>query len=122
VPSALLRTEHATIGTTLWLRLHNGPFPCEGKAYRDATTAVFVPAAYKPQKQIDLLVHFHGHDGLVPHKIVEHQLSLSIFGQKTYNGVARSHIAWQRALPRASRRGFRRRSHHENPAPFVRGT
>ncbi len=72
--SPLLRVEQSTTGTTLWLRMKNGPFPCDGKPYRDATTALFVPTHYKPQKQIDMLVHFHGHDGLVPRKIVEHQL------------------------------------------------
>lgn len=49
--SPLLRTEHAAIGTTLWLHLKDGPFPCEGKPYRDATTAIFVPAAYEPQNK-----------------------------------------------------------------------
>lgn len=76
-PSAVggvTRAESTPLGITLWLNMVHGPFPCAGKPWTDATTIVFVPRHLTRKKPMGLLVHFHGHDGVVGRKIVDHAL------------------------------------------------
>lgn len=74
VASGLRKTERSDLGTTLALHLQNNPFPRMGFPWMDPTTLLFVPKTYRPGAQLELLVHFHGHDGQAERKMVEHQL------------------------------------------------
>jgi len=63
----LRRVETSDLGVTLFFALQNAPFPYPGKPYTDDTVAVFVPAAYRAPRGglLDVVVHFHGHNGTV---------------------------------------------------------
>ncbi len=70
----LRKLERSDLGTTLALHLQNNPFPCPGFPWMDPTTLLFVPKTYRPGAKLELLVHFHGHDGQAERKMREHQL------------------------------------------------
>lgn len=74
VQPGLRRVERSPLGTTLWLHLKNNPFPCQGFPWADPTTVVFVPAQFRASSHLEVLVHFHGHDGQAERKMAEHQL------------------------------------------------
>lgn len=82
VRPGLQRVEHSPIGVTLWFHLENAPFPCAGLPWRDPSTAVFVPKYFRAGARIGLLTHFHGHDGRIGVKMVEHQLRDQVFEAK----------------------------------------
>lgn len=74
--SKVLRVETSALGVTLKLALSHAPFPCEGAPYQDATVMVFVPAHYRApdSDELDLVVHFHGHNTTAEQAIVTHKL------------------------------------------------
>ena len=79
VHPGLQRVEHSPLGVTLWFHLENAPFPCADLPWRDPSTAVFVPKFLRPGARVAMLTHFHGHDGRIAHKIIEHQLREQVF-------------------------------------------
>lgn len=82
--SRVVKVSRGRRGTTIHLRLRNGPFPCRGKRYRDATTIVFVPHHYRMMDDhaLDLLVHFHGHNTTAAKAMDLHQLREQFFDSK----------------------------------------
>ena len=70
------RISRGKRGTTIYLRLQNGPFPAPGKRFQDNTTIVFVPHHYRVMDDytMDLLVHFHGHNTTAARAMEQQQL------------------------------------------------
>ena len=70
------RMSRGKRGTTIYLELRHGPFPCPGKPYKDSTTIVFVPHHYRVMDDyaLDVLVHFHGHNTTAARAMERHQL------------------------------------------------
>jgi hypothetical protein len=76
-PASKVRgVEASDLGVTLKLALSHAPFPCEGAPYQDPTVMVFVPAHYRAPDsgELDLVVHFHGHNTTAERAIVTHKL------------------------------------------------
>jgi hypothetical protein len=66
-------------GTTFALELEHAPFPHGGAPYQDRTVFVFVPHAFRPEKdsrggRVPFLVHFHGHNTTAERALVAHEL------------------------------------------------
>ncbi len=65
-------------GTTFELTPKSAPFPCptSGATWTDSTVLVFVPAYYRlpKSKQVDFVVHFHGHNTAAKEAILKHRL------------------------------------------------
>ncbi len=74
--------DQSNLGTTLDLSLPNAPFPSEGAGYRDSTVLVFVPAHYRPDRVIDVIVHFHGHNTTARAATAFHELREQLFDSK----------------------------------------
>ncbi|MGM0575372.1 MAG: hypothetical protein ACQEXJ_06550 [Myxococcota bacterium] len=74
-PGRLRSVDRGRDGTTLYLDLDHGPFPCRDAPYQDATTVVFVPRHFRPRDGlVDLVVHFHGHRTTAPEAMRHHRL------------------------------------------------
>jgi hypothetical protein len=76
--------DRGRLGTTLWLELANGPFPYKGARFKDATTAVFVPRHFRVPKdrQIDTVLHFHGHDNTVAKAFDRYELREQVYDSR----------------------------------------
>ena len=82
-PKSLVNSiDHSDLGTTLDLALASAPFPDPSAGYRDSTVLVFVPAHYRPDRAIDFVVHFHGHNTTARAAIAAHQLREQLFESK----------------------------------------
>lgn len=79
VPSMLVSAAKSDLGTTLKFSLRHAPFPAAGKPYSDPTVYVFAPRHLKAKAALDVLVHFHGHDGMAGAKLAEHQYREQLF-------------------------------------------
>jgi len=66
-------------GTTLFVAMDHGPFPAAGRPYTNNTTLVFVPKFFRSTGSVDMLVHFHGHHGMIEQKMVDHDLREQVF-------------------------------------------
>ena len=64
------------LGTTFELTLASAPFPSSGSEYLDATVLAFVPlqARLGKSKNVDFVVHFHGHNTTAKKAIDAHKL------------------------------------------------
>ncbi|NUO50116.1 MAG: hypothetical protein HOV80_14775 [Polyangiaceae bacterium] len=64
------------IGATSTLRPKNAPYPDGRGAYSDPTVLVFVPSFFSvpKSKQVDFVVHFHGHNTTAKDAIAAHRL------------------------------------------------
>ena len=82
--SRVVKLSRGRRGTTIHLRLRNGPFPCRGTRHRDATTIVFIPHHYRVMDDhaLDLLVHFHGHHTTAAKAMERHQLREQFYDSK----------------------------------------
>jgi hypothetical protein len=79
---AVKHIDHSHLGTTLDLSLPGAPFPDNGRAYHDATVLVFVPLHYRPDRALDLIVHFHGHNTTARTAMTSHQLREQLWDSK----------------------------------------
>ena len=75
----VIDTARSAEGVTLHFKLAKGPFPCPGKPYTDDTTIVFIPKHFRATGTIDMLVHFHGHHGLIAQKMLDHDLREQVY-------------------------------------------
>ncbi len=76
------KIDHTDLGTTLDLSLPSAPFPDAASGYRDGTVLVFVPSHYRPDRAVDFIVHFHGHNTTARAAIVWHQLREQLVDSK----------------------------------------
>ena len=76
--------KRGRLGWTIWLELENGPFPAPGARYKDATTAVFVPRHFRIPKdrQIDTVLHFHGHGNTVAKAFDRYELREQVYDSR----------------------------------------
>ncbi len=74
--------DQSHLGTTLELLLPGAPFPDTGSGYRDATVLVFVPLHYRPDRALDFIVHFHGHNTTARAAITAHRLREQLWDSK----------------------------------------
>lgn len=51
-------------GTTIYMKLDDGPFPAPGERYKDNTCIAFVPHHFRlmSDSKVDTVLHFHGHN------------------------------------------------------------
>ncbi|MBX3467526.1 MAG: hypothetical protein KF878_11605 [Planctomycetes bacterium] len=62
-------------GRTAVVRLRSAPFPHPSRPqYRDDRVLVFVPAGHTPGRQVDIVVHYHGHRGETVSSVEERRL------------------------------------------------
>lgn len=85
-PDKIQKIESDARGTTLTLKLDNGPFPCPGFPYQDNTTMVFIPSFYRRRGRTDVVVHFHGHSNTCGDAMRGMQLREQFFDSKQ-NGI-----------------------------------
>jgi Putative peptidoglycan binding domain len=71
---ALIKREDQPPGTTLYLDIRLG-----GERPARPMTGVFIPAGYRPQPQIDLVVYLHGHKSQHPRVAIDEYWNLSRF-------------------------------------------
>ena len=77
------------LGQTAIFQMENAPYPHESRSegftnndkvfprdphYVDSSVALFIPAGYRPGKQVDLLFYFHGHYNNVRVALEQHRL------------------------------------------------
>ena len=77
----ITRSRH---GVTFEFRLKNAPFPAPGSRFVDDTVLVFVPHHYRLPKsrQVDMVVHFHGHNNTARRGVERHQLREQLYDSK----------------------------------------
>ncbi|MCC6526505.1 MAG: hypothetical protein IT373_27905 [Polyangiaceae bacterium] len=82
-PKKLKRVDKGSGGTTLFFALDNAPFANDGK-YNDATVIVFVPDYFRLPKnrEVDVVVHFHGHISTAERSINGHLLREQLVDSK----------------------------------------
>jgi len=68
--------EESALGTTFELRLEHAPYPCAWGKYDDPTVYAFVPRHLRLSKggRLDVVVHFHGHNGRAKRALETHKL------------------------------------------------
>ncbi len=84
-----LLTRYSDYGKMIVTQLHNASFPDTGRTnghtynnqlypfkdhYDDSTVAVFVPKGYKPENEVDLIIHFHGWSNNVDSTFAQYNL------------------------------------------------
>jgi hypothetical protein len=76
--------QAADIGTTFLLELDAAPFPFPGAPYEDRTVLVFVPLHYRAPADgaMDVVVHFHGHNGATEAAVKAHEIREQLFDSK----------------------------------------
>jgi hypothetical protein len=82
--SRVVRVTSDALGTTAMLELEHAPFPAPGYAYRDPSVLAFVPRHFRPGRdgEVQLIVHFHGHNSSVERATMAHQLREQLFDSK----------------------------------------
>jgi hypothetical protein len=101
LPAETLQERYAQYGEVILTQLPSAPFPhpkrAEGhkykdklftadKNYSDSSVAIFVPKGFRPGKQVDFVVHFHGWNNHVE-KVVEHYQLISQFAASGRNAI-----------------------------------
>jgi hypothetical protein len=83
-PSRVRSISRDERGITAWLELENAPFPAPGAGYRDNTVVAFVPHHFRfsTREQVQMLVHFHGHNTTVERALTTHALREQLFDSK----------------------------------------
>lgn len=61
-------------GRTFLRPFDAAPYPHAGRPYRDSTIGIYVPARYRADDTIDLIVHFHGWNNDVRHVLQRYRL------------------------------------------------
>jgi hypothetical protein len=82
--SHVKKVEKDKRGVTLYLELEKAPFPAPGSHYHDNTVIVFVPSFYRlpSSKNIDVVIHFHGHFSTAAAAMKSHQLREQVYDSK----------------------------------------
>jgi hypothetical protein len=72
----LRKIDTSALGTTFELRLEHAPYPCAWGKYDDPTVYAFVPQHLRLSKggRVDVIVHFHGHNGRAKRALETHKL------------------------------------------------
>jgi len=84
-PATKIRgVERTKLGVTFKLALDHAPFPFAGSPYKDPTTVVFVPSHYRlpANREVDVVLHFHGHNGTAERAITGNALREQLFESK----------------------------------------